>query len=534
MAKDVFISYSHVDFDTTVAVCEKLESEGIECWYAPRDIGPGEEWASAIMEALHNCRIMILVFTDASNASVQVLREVNNAISDGKTVIPFKLTENEPTGGMDYYLSTLHWLDASGRPLDKSLDDLCGRVRDILEGKEETFVPPAPQPVQKKKKRSIKSLLLGIPAAVVNLIFGIVILFSTLSLCSFRNPVAAAMMAVSAVSFIVLVFQVASILNKRITKYHWWICLGLCIVASVFFLIYASVFNEGLQPSDRLPDGGQEISLNSANYSFAVRSSDGTVYFCDNDSDQEPSIRYCSYEDFIAGEKGNLLVNNVWADNLTLAGVNTLVFRDYSNDRQKMKMIDLRTGKITVLKRRSCYAYHAGEACVYYGEDTTASMGLGVIRTDGKYDGMLRDIHCTGYNICYYENSFYYLNQSGFLCKDSDSNVQSAKAIGHFVIYDDIVYYCGTTGGLFRMTLGDRDSAEELASGMPRAITVCGDHVYYLDDHDNSYLYRIPLEGGEPELVLEEYFNTLNVIGDCLYLCNDAESYTRLNVSDIS
>ena len=50
MAHDVFISYSHKDAFVAQAVCAKLEEKQIRCWYAPRNINTGDEWASAIMK----------------------------------------------------------------------------------------------------------------------------------------------------------------------------------------------------------------------------------------------------------------------------------------------------------------------------------------------------------------------------------------------------------------------------------------------------------------------------------------------------
>ena len=135
MAHDVFISYSHKDSSVAQAICAKLEEQKIRCWYAPRNIGAGEEWASSIMNALKEARIMVLVFTDYSNASKQVKREVDNAINNGVTVIPFKLTKNDPSGGMEYYLSTLHWLDAMNKPMEDAIDDLYIMIRKILDGK---------------------------------------------------------------------------------------------------------------------------------------------------------------------------------------------------------------------------------------------------------------------------------------------------------------------------------------------------------------------------------------------------------------
>ena len=129
---DVFISYSHVDAQVADAICHHLEEAGIRCWYAPRNIEPGVEWADAIIDAIEACSVMVLVFTDFSNDSRQVRREVDAAINGGKAIIPFKYTKSEPTGSMRYYLSTLHWLDAVDEPLETSIEELRGRIEGLL------------------------------------------------------------------------------------------------------------------------------------------------------------------------------------------------------------------------------------------------------------------------------------------------------------------------------------------------------------------------------------------------------------------
>ncbi len=151
MERDVFISYSHKDKAVADAICAKLEKHGIRCWYAPRDIVPGADWAASIVEAIKSVKVMILIFTDYSNSSQQVLREVNTAVANGVVIVPFKLTETLPSEGMEYYLSTVHWLDAMNRPLERSIAQLDVLVSSLLTGSEipidrEPIVTPPPRP----------------------------------------------------------------------------------------------------------------------------------------------------------------------------------------------------------------------------------------------------------------------------------------------------------------------------------------------------------------------------------------------------
>ena len=132
MAFDVFISYSHEDKPVADAICARLEQDGVRCWYASRDIVPGMDWAECIIDAISHAMIMVLVFTDYSNVSQQVKREVSSAVSNGVTIMPFKLTEADPSKGMQYYLATVHWLDAMNVPLAQSVEQLSSLVRKVL------------------------------------------------------------------------------------------------------------------------------------------------------------------------------------------------------------------------------------------------------------------------------------------------------------------------------------------------------------------------------------------------------------------
>jgi TIR domain len=59
MPYDVFISHSSKDKLTADAVCNRLESAGIRCWIAPRDIIPGEGWSAAIMRGIDASKVMV-------------------------------------------------------------------------------------------------------------------------------------------------------------------------------------------------------------------------------------------------------------------------------------------------------------------------------------------------------------------------------------------------------------------------------------------------------------------------------------------
>jgi hypothetical protein len=129
MAHDVFISYSTKDKNAANALCARLEGLGIRCWVAPRDIPPGADWAGAIIDAIDESRMMVLIFSSHSNQSKQVRREVYNAVESAVTIIPVRIDEVKPTSAMRYYLGPQHWLDALTPPLEERLEDVADIVQ---------------------------------------------------------------------------------------------------------------------------------------------------------------------------------------------------------------------------------------------------------------------------------------------------------------------------------------------------------------------------------------------------------------------
>jgi len=154
MGYDAFISYAHADKASAEAVCARLETAKIRCWIAPRDILPGADWAGAIIGALGTCKVMILIFSSHSNDSPQVSREVKRAFEKGVTVIPFRIEDVNPSESLEYYMGSVHWLDALTKPMEQHIDRLVPLIEAVLglgdaktiKGGERPAAPPRTAP----------------------------------------------------------------------------------------------------------------------------------------------------------------------------------------------------------------------------------------------------------------------------------------------------------------------------------------------------------------------------------------------------
>ncbi len=108
MGHDAFISHSSKDKRSVDAILAAIESAGVRCWMAPRDILPGESWASAILNAIGECRMMVLVFSANTCNSKHIIREVERAVHHGLTIVPIRIEDVMPTGELEYFLSASH------------------------------------------------------------------------------------------------------------------------------------------------------------------------------------------------------------------------------------------------------------------------------------------------------------------------------------------------------------------------------------------------------------------------------------------
>jgi hypothetical protein len=184
MAHDVFISYSSKDKPIADGVCANLEAAGLRCWIAPRDIGPGDDFPTALANAIAASQVMVLVFSANSNSSEEVSRELFLAASSKVVIIPFKIEDVKPEPGKQYYLGRTHWLDAMNPPTQAQINQLVKRVHSFIKsadagaqvapGLSTEMLSDFKQPVHRKPVWFIPGVALFVVTALI--IVGIIIL----------------------------------------------------------------------------------------------------------------------------------------------------------------------------------------------------------------------------------------------------------------------------------------------------------------------------------------------------------------------
>lgn len=79
LGRDVFVSYASQDAAVANSIVENLESQGLKCWIAPRDVKPGAQYADAIVRAINDAKAVVLVMSASAVDSAHVAREAERA-----------------------------------------------------------------------------------------------------------------------------------------------------------------------------------------------------------------------------------------------------------------------------------------------------------------------------------------------------------------------------------------------------------------------------------------------------------------------
>lgn len=157
----VFISHAEGDRAFAGDLCALLEREGRRCWIAPRDIAPGTQYGAAIMAAIQASGAMLVVLSQAANASRFVAREVERAASLGRRLLVVRAEEVLPGPDLALFLSDTQWIDAF------ALDEAALRQR-LLQGLESAVTAPSPH---RPRRRSGTVIALAAAAIVIGLVF---------------------------------------------------------------------------------------------------------------------------------------------------------------------------------------------------------------------------------------------------------------------------------------------------------------------------------------------------------------------------
>src|SRR6202035_2415294 len=150
MSNHVFVSHSHDDAPAADLIVKALEERGVICWLAPRDVPAGGSYAESILNAIESASCFVLIYSQSSNVSSHVMREVERALKFGVNIVPVRFDDSIPSKSLDYLLATVHWLaiapDARERSIATAAEQILAAVAKVQStqpaGQTEKVAPP--------------------------------------------------------------------------------------------------------------------------------------------------------------------------------------------------------------------------------------------------------------------------------------------------------------------------------------------------------------------------------------------------------
>jgi TolB-like protein/Tfp pilus assembly protein PilF len=128
-APTVFVSYASQDAAVANSVVEALETAGLTCWIAPRDVVPGSLYADGIVRAINGAKVFVLMLSKHSVESPHVGKEIERASSKRRPIIALCIGSALLTPAFEYFLSESQWVDLGSGGTDAAAAKLAQAVR---------------------------------------------------------------------------------------------------------------------------------------------------------------------------------------------------------------------------------------------------------------------------------------------------------------------------------------------------------------------------------------------------------------------
>ena len=124
MSAEVFVSYSSLDHAQVSKIIERLRKAGVSVWMDEGGIDAATLWSEAIVEAINDCKVLIMMVSSHSTDSANVVKEVMLASESSKTILPVYLEPADIPTRLKYQLTGIQHSEAYSLTPDELLDEL--------------------------------------------------------------------------------------------------------------------------------------------------------------------------------------------------------------------------------------------------------------------------------------------------------------------------------------------------------------------------------------------------------------------------
>ncbi|MDB4668451.1 TIR domain-containing protein [bacterium] len=111
MSAEVFVSYARTDRERVVELVERMRSAGIGVWVDEGGIHGASLWGQEIVDAIDASKVMVLMISDSSITSDNVVKELSIASEEKKPILPVYLQRSQLPKSMRYQLAGIQHIE---------------------------------------------------------------------------------------------------------------------------------------------------------------------------------------------------------------------------------------------------------------------------------------------------------------------------------------------------------------------------------------------------------------------------------------
>ena len=154
MSFKIFVSYSSKDIENVYQISQLIQESNIEIFISERSLPIGTELKPALKNAIYNCDLFILLWTENAKNSEWVSQEIGIALAKNKTILPL-VTSNDLI--LPGFIKDINHV-AIYKDSNKGFSKLRERVLELYKEKEKQVKS---RQVKQKNQQEIALLALG-------------------------------------------------------------------------------------------------------------------------------------------------------------------------------------------------------------------------------------------------------------------------------------------------------------------------------------------------------------------------------------
>ena len=112
MSAEVFVSYLSQDHSQVRKIIDRRRDAGISVWMDEGGIDAATLWSEAIVEAINECNVLIMMVSRHSTDSANVVEEVMLASESSKIILPVYLEPADIPTRLKYQLTGIQHSEA--------------------------------------------------------------------------------------------------------------------------------------------------------------------------------------------------------------------------------------------------------------------------------------------------------------------------------------------------------------------------------------------------------------------------------------